>query len=75
MYLQQKRTNIYSEEIEYGTVDLGTKSQKREHMPNGEIIAVLSISKDMWEFTLKILTYGKFVQMKVEIEHGYITLQ
>lgn len=35
----------------------------------------VSISKDMWEFTLKTLTYGRFVQMKVNLVHEYIILQ
>lgn len=37
--------NIYSEEIECEKVDLGAKSQKREHMPNGKIIAVPQLVK------------------------------
>lgn len=33
------------------------------------------ISKDMREFTLKTLTYGRFVQIKVKIVYEYIALQ
>lgn len=56
-------------------MDLGTKSQKEGEYAEWEDYCNLSISKGMWEFTLKTLTYGKFVQMKVRIVHEYIILQ
>ena len=56
-------------------MDLETKSQKEGAYAKWEDYCNLSISKGMWEFTLKTLTYGKFVQMKVRTVHECIILQ
>lgn len=52
------------------------KESKEGAYAKWEKYCYVSISKDMWEFTLRTLTYGMFVQMKVKIVHEYyITLQ
>lgn len=53
-------------------MDLGTKNQK-SICQMGKLLQL--ISKDMWEFTWKTLTYIRFVQMEVKIVYEYITLQ
>lgn len=61
MYLQQKKTNIYSEQIEYGTMVMGTKKPKEGAYAKWENYCSVLISKDMCKFPLKTLAYGKSV--------------